>query len=84
MDVREGHHATGCRVLHGHVIPIDHPDHENHDPARERRKGGVLIDGHAGAGTVVAGTVGAKVYGPSGERAARAKGTLDANRDCRP
>jgi hypothetical protein len=79
MDVREGHHATGCRVHHGQVIPIDHPGHEDHDPTRERRKGGVRI-----AGTLGDGTAGARVFGPNGERVARAKGSLDANGVFRP
>jgi hypothetical protein len=39
MHVREGHHATRCCDPHDHAIPIDHSDHEDHDPARERMKG---------------------------------------------
>jgi hypothetical protein len=84
MDVREGHHATGCRAPRDHAIPIDHPYHEDHDPARERMKGGVRIGGTVVAGTVVVGTVGAGVFGLGGERVARAKGNLDANGVLRP
>jgi hypothetical protein len=84
MDVRHGHHATGCCAPHGYLIPIDHPDHEDHDPARERRKGGVRIAGTIGDGTAVVGIDGAGVSGPDGERDARAKGSLDANGVCRP
>jgi hypothetical protein len=65
-----------------HVSPIDHPDHKVHDPARERRKGGVRIAGTVGASTV--GTPGAGIFGLDGERAARAKGNLDANGVHRP
>jgi hypothetical protein len=57
-----------------HAIPIDHPDYEDHDSARERMKGGVGTIGTAGASTVSAG-----VSGRVNEMAARAKGTLDAN-----
>jgi hypothetical protein len=84
MDVREGFHASGCRAPHGHVSPIDHPDHKVHDPARERRKGGVLIAGTIGASTAVASTRGAGIFCLDGERAARAKGNLDASEVHRP
>jgi hypothetical protein len=79
MDVREGHHATGCRDPHDYAIPIYHPDHEDHDPARERVKGGVLTAGTDGASTNVDGTTGASVSCLGGERVARAKGSLDGN-----
>jgi hypothetical protein len=45
MDAREGHHVAGFRDPHGRVLPIDHPDHEDHDPGREMMKGGVRIVG---------------------------------------
>jgi hypothetical protein len=79
MDIREGHYATGCRAPHDHAIPIDHPYHEDHDPARERMKGGVRT-----GGTVVAGTVGAGFFGLGGERVARVKGNIYANGVFRP
>jgi hypothetical protein len=84
MDVREGHHATGCRASHDHAIPIDHPYHEDHDPARERMKGGVRTGGTLVVGPAIAGTDGARVFGLGGERVARAKGSLDANGVFRP
>jgi hypothetical protein len=84
MDVREGHHATGCRAPHDHAVPIDHPYHEDHDPARERMKGWVRTAGTDDASIVVDGTAGAGVSGRGGERVARAKGNLDANGVCRP
>jgi hypothetical protein len=66
----------GFRNPHGHMIPIDHPDHEDHDPAREVIKGGVR--------TACAGGVGAKVSGQvtHDERAAEAKDSLDASEVC--
>jgi hypothetical protein len=45
MDAREGPHVAGFRDSHGRVLPIDHPDHEDHDPGREMMKGGVRIVG---------------------------------------
>jgi hypothetical protein len=65
MDAREGHHATRSRDLHG---PIDHPDHEDHDPGREVMKGGVR--------TAIAGIASVEVFGPVAdhERAAWGKG----------
>jgi hypothetical protein len=84
MDVREGHQAIGCRAPHDLAIPIDHPYHEDHDPVRERMKGGVRTGGIVVAGTAVVGTVRAGVFGLGGERAARAKGNLDANGVFRP
>jgi hypothetical protein len=71
--------VTGCRAPHDHAIPIDHPYREDHDPARERMKGGVRT-----GGIVVAGFVGAWVSCLGGERVTRAKGNLDANGVCRP
>jgi hypothetical protein len=60
MDAREGHHATELRDPPG---LIDHPNHEDHDPASEIMKGGVCSASAcpAGVGTDVASNSDAEV-----------------------
>jgi hypothetical protein len=52
MDAREEDHAMGFRAPY---VPIDNPDHEDHDPGRKKIKGGVrtAVAGSHGVGTAV-------------------------------
>jgi hypothetical protein len=84
-DVHEVYHVGLCRALH---VPIDHPDHEDHDHSRGERKS-VERTARASivvAGTIVVGTVGSAISDPhvAAERAARGGGIHDASVVYRP